>query len=143
MKNKKGILIFPQVGVGVMIFKKGNVLMHQRKGSHGAGEFAFPGGHLEKGESFNDCAKRETQEEAGIAIKNVRFLYLANVKKYSRHYVHIGMIADWKSGTPKNLEPDKGSNWFWADLQKLPKPLFEMCRLSFQSYKTKSNYFDS
>ncbi len=54
-----------RVGVGIMIFKDGKVLMGRRKGSHGAGEYAFPGGHLDFGESFEDCAKRETLEEAG------------------------------------------------------------------------------
>jgi 8-oxo-dGTP diphosphatase len=37
----------PKVGVGVMIVKEATVLLGQRKGSHGNGEFAFPGGHLE------------------------------------------------------------------------------------------------
>lgn len=32
------------------------------------GVFQFPGGHLEKGESFNDCLKREVLEETGIEI---------------------------------------------------------------------------
>lgn len=30
--------------------------------------FQFPGGHLEKGESFNECLKREILEETGIEI---------------------------------------------------------------------------
>ena len=42
----------PKVGVGVMVFKDGKILLAKRKGSHGAGEYAFPGGHLEFGESF-------------------------------------------------------------------------------------------
>ncbi|MEK6841001.1 MAG: DNA mismatch repair protein MutT, partial [Nanoarchaeota archaeon] len=33
-----------KVGVGVMIFKNGKILLSKRKGSHGAGEYAFPGG---------------------------------------------------------------------------------------------------
>ena len=48
----------PKVGVGVMVLKDGKVLLTRRKGSHGAGEYSFPGGHLEYMESFEDCARR-------------------------------------------------------------------------------------
>jgi len=134
----------PKVGIGVMILKDRKVLLAKRKGSHGEGEYAFPGGHLELNESFENCARRETREETGMEIDNIRFLFLANVKKYAgKHYVHIGLIADWKSGKPKVLEPEKSEVWDWYELNNLPRPMFEMCRLSFESYETKNNYFDS
>ena len=135
----------PLVGIGVMILKDNKVLLAKRKSAHGAGEWAFPGGHLEFGESFEGCARREIREEAGIEIKNVRFLCLANVnKKYGgKHYAHISLIADWKSGIPKRMEPDKSGEWYWFSLNKLPKPIFEMCRISFIANKTGKNYFDS
>ena len=85
----------PKVGVGVMLFKDGKVLLTKRKGSHGAGMHSFPGGHLEYMESFEDCAKRETMEEAGIEIQNVRFLRVMNLKTYApKHYVDIALVAD-------------------------------------------------
>jgi 8-oxo-dGTP diphosphatase len=144
MSKKNGEKPRPLTGVGVMIFEDGQVLMSVRKGSHGEGEYSFPGGHLEFGESFEKCARREVLEEAGIEIDNIRFQYLANVKKYDRkHYVHIGLLADWKNGEPQILEPDKNEKWQWYSLDKLPKPLFEMCRLSFISLQTGQNYFDS
>ena len=115
----------PKVGVGVMILKDEKVLLSKRKGSHGEGEYAFPGGHLEYLESFEDCVKRETKEECGIEIENVRFLYLANVTKYApKHYVHIGLVADWQSGEPQILEPDKSEKWGWYSLDSLPQPMF-------------------
>ncbi len=126
----------PKVGVGVMILKDGKVLLAKRKGAHGAGEYAFPGGHLEFGESFEDCAIRETTEESGIQIGSVRFQYLANVRKYGKHYVHIGMLADWVSGEPEVLEPEKSETWGWYALGALPEPIFEMCKLSLDSYET-------
>jgi len=133
----------PKVGVGVLIFKDGQFLLSKRKGSHGEGEYAFPGGHLEYMESFESCAKREVQEECGIEIENVRFQLLANVKKYApKHYVHITLIADWKSGEPKNLESDKSEGWQWYDLDNLPEPVFEMCKMSIDSCKTGKNYYD-
>jgi len=133
----------PKVGIGVMIFKNGKVLMGKRKGSHGAGEYAFTGGHLEYLESFEECARRETLEECGVEIKNIRFQFLANVTKYApKHYVHVGLIADWENGEPKVLEPEKCENWDWYNLEQLPLPMLEMPRLAFQALKQNKNYFD-
>src|SRR3989338_1919081 len=89
----------PMVGFGVMVQKGGKVLLGKRKGAHGTGEYAWPGGHLEFGESITACAKREVREETGMDIKNVRFLRLMNLTNYpGKHYVDIAMVADWKSG---------------------------------------------
>ncbi|MGB3988242.1 MAG: NUDIX domain-containing protein [Minisyncoccales bacterium] len=134
----------PKVGVGVMILKNGKVLLGKRKGSHGEGEYAFPGGHLEYMESFESCAKREVKEESDIEIKDITFQFLANVTKYDpKHYVHIGLLAKWQSGQPKVLEPDKLDSWDWYDLDDLPQPIFEMCKLAIDSYQTGGIYYDS
>ncbi len=126
-----------------MIMKNGRVLLSERKGAHGAGEYAFPGGHLEFGESFEECCRRETSEECGIRIKNIRFLYVTNLTHYpGKHYAHIGMIADWASGEPKVLEPEKAGSWDWYSLDKLPPKMFEACKLSLESYKTGKVYFN-
>ena len=133
----------PKVGIGVMILKDSKILFGKRKGSHGEGEYAFPGGHLEYMESVEQCARRETKEECGLEIKNVNFQFLANVRKYApKHYIHIGVMADWKSGKPEALEPHKLESWDWYDIKKMPKPLFEFCRLAIESYRTGRNYYD-
>lgn len=134
----------PKIGVGIMILKDGKVLLGKRKGSHGVGEYSFPGGHLEYMESFEDCARREIKEECGVEVKNIRFQLLANIKQYApKHYVHIGLIADWASGEPEILEPEKCESWSWYAINKLPEPLFEPCRISIDSYKTGKNYYDA
>ncbi len=134
----------PLVGIGVMVFKNGKVLVGKRKGSHGKNEYAWPGGHLEYGESIIDCAIREVKEETGIETQNIRFQFVANVLKYlPKHYVHIGLVADWKSGEAKVLEPEKVEEWLWRDLDSLPEPLFEMCRLQLEALKTGQTFFDS
>ena len=133
----------PKTGVGIMIFKVGKILLAKRKSSHGAGEYAFPGGHLEYMESFADCARREIAEECGIKVKNIRFQLAANVTKYApKHYVHIGLAADWESGEPQVLEPEKQEAWGWYGLDDLPEPIFEMARLQIEGYKTGKNYYD-
>ncbi len=133
----------PKAGVGIMIFKDGKVLLGKRKGSHGAGEYSFPGGHLEYGESFLSCIVREIAEEAGIKVKNIRFQYLANIIRYMpKHYVHIGLTAEWESGEPQVLEPNKCEGWGWYDLDELPEPIFYMCKLAFRAFDGGETYFD-
>lgn len=133
----------PLVGVGIMIMKDGKVLLGLRKNAHGAGEYAFPGGHLEHGESFEECIRREIAEECGLEVKDVRFQFVANVMLYApKHYVHIGLIADWAGGEPQTLEPEKCAGWDWYSPDKLPSPMFAMARLAFESRATGQVCFD-
>jgi len=134
---------YPKVGVGVMVIKDGKVLLGKRRGAHGEGEYAWPGGHLEYMESIIECARREVREETGMEIKNVRFLRLLNLKDYKpKHYIDIGMIADWESGKPKVREPDRTESWAWYDLDNLPQPLFGTIASNIEAYKTGRNFFD-
>lgn len=133
-----------KVGIGVMIMKDGKVLLGKRKGSHASGEYSFPGGHIEYMESFIESAKREVMEEVGIEIDNVRFLRLLNLKTYApKHYVDIGLIADWKSGEPQVMEPEKCEGWGWYDLNQLPTPLFSGLNEYFITYRGGKNFFDN
>ncbi len=134
----------PKVGVGVMIMKNGRVLLGKRKGSHGAGEYAWPGGHFEYMESFEQCAKREVMEETGMEIDNIRFLRLMNLKEYApKHYVDVGLIADWKNGEPKIMESEKIEGWDWYDMDNLPSPLFATLPSYIEAYKTGKNFWDT
>ena len=134
----------PKVGIGVMIMKEGKVLLGKRKGSHGEGEYAWPGGHMEYMESFADCARREVREETGMEIDNIRFLRLLNLKAYPpKHYVDLAFVADWKSGEPQILEPDKTDGWTWYDMDNLPSPLFGTVPTYIEAYKTGRNFWDN
>lgn len=132
----------PKVGIGVMVWKNGRVLLGKRKNSHGAGQYAFPGGHFEYMESFEDCVNRELSEECGIQVENIKFQLIANIKDYApKHYVQISFTADWKSGEPKTLEPEKCEGWDWYDPKHLPENIMINSLLSFESLKTGRNYF--
>lgn len=134
----------PRVGIGVLVMRDDQVLLGKRKGSHGEGEYAFPGGHLDYMESFADCARREVLEETGIEIDMINFLLLANITHYApKHYVHLTVTAKWSGGEPKLLEPEKCEGWAWYDLDNLPSPLFEFCQISFEALKTGANYYDT
>lgn len=97
-----------------------------RRGAHGEGSWSIPGGHLEWGEHWEETAKREVLEEAGLQIKNVRFGAVTNdiFPDENKHYVTIWMTSDWESGEAVIAEPDKFFNIGWYDFANLPKPLF-------------------
>lgn len=116
----------PKVGVSVIIKRDGKVLIGKRKASHGTGTWAFPGGHLEYGESWEDCAKREVAEEVGIAIRNVQFAAVTNdiFQKEEKHYITIFVTCDYESGEVKVMEPEKCEEWLWMSWEKLPGTLF-------------------
>jgi 8-oxo-dGTP diphosphatase len=115
----------PRVGLGVLVLKDGMLLLGKRKGAHGAGEYASPGGHIEHLESAAECARREVREETGLEIGPPRFLRVLNITQYApRHYVDLAFAADWVSGEPEVREPDKVERWGWYPLDALPEPLF-------------------
>ena len=69
----------PSVGLGVLIFNhKNEILLGKRINSHGDSTWGPPGGHLEFGESFEDCAIREVLEETGLKIHSPKFLAITN-----------------------------------------------------------------
>jgi 8-oxo-dGTP diphosphatase len=60
-----------------------------------------------------------------------------------KHYVDIGMIAEWESGEPQVMEPEKLESWGWYDLDDLPSPLFNAITNYIEAYKTGRKYFKS
>lgn len=135
--------LVPRVGIGVMVMKDGKVLLGKRRGSHGAGEYAWPGGHLEHMERITDCAAREVMEETGLTIDNVRFLRVLNTLEYApKHYVDIALAADWVSGEPERREPDKVEGWAWYDLSNLPSPLFATVPTAIEALESGRRFWD-
>jgi 8-oxo-dGTP diphosphatase len=118
-----------RVGVACFVWKDGKFLMGRRRAQHGRGTWSVPGGHLEVGEAWADCAAREVAEETGMQITNARLLVITNdvFPESGKHYVSIWMNADWAGGEPHIIEPDKFANQGWYDFRSLPAPLFEPC----------------
>jgi len=116
----------PLVGVGVFIIKDNKVLLGKRKSAHGIGTWCPPGGHLEFKEQIEECAKRETMEEAGITIKNIRRGTVTNDihKTEDKHVITFILVSDHDAGIPEVKEPHKCERWEWFTWDNLPSPLF-------------------
>jgi len=126
------------IGVGVLIVQDGKLLLGKRTGSHGAGSWGLPGGHLEAGESFAACAMRETAEETGIKISEIRNVDFTNdlFKKEGKQYITLFVEATSFSGTPHVLEPEKCEQWQWFSRNEIPENLFKPFQsLLEQGYK--------
>lgn len=123
-----------RVGVGILVIREGQVLLGKRRGSHGEGEYAWPGGHLEFGETIEECVAREIAEETGLTVRPIKPVSLSNVIKYGRHYIDIQYLVEYDSGTAEVREPDKVEGWAWYPLDDLPEPLFEFARRGLAGY---------
>lgn len=139
------------VGFGVMILKEGKILLGQRHVDpdkadselHGEGTWTMPGGKLEFGESFEDGAGREVEEETGMKLKKAKIICVNNDKNEYAHFVTIGLFSNKFSGKPKVMEPDEIVEWKWFSLNNLPKNLFFPSAKIIENYHKKSFYMSA
>lgn len=95
-----------------LIWKNGKVLIAKRpKGSHNEGLWEFPGGKQEKGESMEDCLKREIEEELDIKVKVDKALIAVDHKYEPKTICLHAFNCTLKKGKPKSLQ---GQQFRWV-----------------------------
>jgi 8-oxo-dGTP diphosphatase len=116
----------PMVGVAALVTRGDRVLLLKRHGSHGAGSWACPGGHLEFGETPEQCGIRETLEEVGLTLGQLRFKAITNdlFEPEGKHYITIWMVGECEAGEPTIAAPEAISALGWFAWDALPEPLF-------------------
>src|SRR5690348_12326679 len=117
----------PKVGIGVLIYQNQSILLGKRLSDHGAYTWGPPGGHLEFGETFEECAIRETREETGLILTNPKLTALTNdvFRAENKHYVSVFLSAAFpENQAVKNLEQEKILSWEWFNINILPDCLF-------------------
>ena len=128
----------PRVGVAIIITKNDQVLLMRRKGIHGKGTWSTPGGHLEFGESPEQCAAREAKEEVGLDVVDIRFRAITNdmFDTTGKHYITIWMEGDSISNDPVIAAEDEVAEIGWFAWDSLPQPLF----LSLENLLKENSY---
>ncbi|TDB96621.1 NUDIX domain-containing protein [Actinomadura sp. 7K534] len=126
--------IIPTVGVGAMVLRDNRVMLGERKGSHGAGSYAWCGGGLEFGESLEEAVARELEQESGLVLTRAELFCVSNIREYDRHYIDFEFIVE-ATGEPVNREPRKSGPWQWYSLDRLPNPLFRPVEIALRSHR--------
>ena len=100
----------------------GKVLVQDRlKSWHG---LAFPGGHVNDGESIVDCAIREIKEETGLDIDHLKacgLVHLIYSENSDRYLVFLFKTSDFSGELVS--ETDEGRN-YWVGIEELAKKPF-------------------
>ena len=133
--------IRPKVGVGVIFVRDETVFLAKRHGAHGEDTWASAGGHLENGETLEECGRREAMEELGVRVGDLRYLCVSNIIAYDRHYVDIEFLGDIGDQEPQLMEPESFIESGWFPLDNLPQPLFHAMRYALDSYRSGQPYF--
>ena len=112
----------PLLGVGAIVLRGDKVLLVCRAQEPCKGEWTFPGGLVELGETLRQAAERETYEETGIRIRAGEVLEVVDsLVKGSRgrlrfHYSIVDVISRYISGSPR--PGDDVSEVAWVPIKK-------------------------
>jgi len=87
---------------------------------------AAAAGHVERGETAYDAARREATEELGITDVGLEFAF---AMQRTQHAESIDERVDWFftartwTGEPRVVEPHKCAELRWCPLDRLPEPM--------------------
>jgi len=104
----------------IVLVKRAKEVLLTRKAEWAPGRYSLVAGFLDFGESLEECAIREVQEETGISIRNVRYVGSQNWPFPAQ--LMAGFTADYESG---DIVVDhhelEDARWFHVDaLPDLP-----------------------
>lgn len=120
---------YPRVSVAMVLRRNGLKLLGLRKGSHGDGQWGFPGGAVDLWENPKDAVIRETYEETGILLDPVLVHPVKSFPWFDDQFPDEGkhfLLLFFSAIAPDNaealvMEADKCVCWRWFKAKELFK----------------------
>lgn len=115
----------PGLGCGLAILREGRLLLYRRLRAPEAGAWNIVGGKVDHMERTIDSARREAEEETGLAIGAVELLCFSEqiFAEERQHWLSLIYVTEDFSGEPCVMEPEKLPEFGWFPLDALPSPL--------------------
>ncbi|KNZ70794.1 NUDIX hydrolase [Thermincola ferriacetica] len=107
MIRKVGVIVLQRVTAAILM-RDDKVFIAKRK-ANGllAGKWEFPGGKIEKGESPEECLKREMKEEFHIEV-SVGAFFGESIYHYEHGAIHLlAYYVQWEKGEFRPLVHDE------------------------------------
>ena len=125
--------------VSFIIFKDERILAEKRKQTKeiDPGKVTIPGGHVEKGESFEAALEREVKEELGVECD--RFVYLVTMLHETDRedqVTHYYVCENWR-GEPRNLEAEQ---ILWIGIEQIDQLDVEIDRKAAKEFFRKQTH---
>jgi mutator protein MutT len=111
----------PLAGVGAVVICSGKILLEKRNNEPGKGKWSIPGGLVELGETAEQTAVREVEEETGLTVEKPEVVdVVSNVeldadKRVRYHFVIIDFFVKLKGGQLKAASDAAELRWVRLD----------------------------
>ena len=122
-----------EVSAGIIMKNKKVYIQQRTKGGLMGGLWEFPGGKRERGESSEECLKREINEEL-----RVRVVSLNKVMTIKHTYTQFRVTLNVFNCKlqKKRIQPDGCEQWKWVSLSSLKKYPFPAANVKIVKYLT-------
>ena len=113
----------PGVGCGLAILRDERLLLYRRARAPEADHWSIVGGKVDHMEHSRDAARREAEEETGLAFGRIEFLCLSEMlfAADGQHWVSVIYVTEDFSGDLRVMEPEKLPEFGWFALDALPQ----------------------